>query len=636
MARDRLRLVIAGHVDHGKSTFIGRLLHDTGSLPEGKLEELEAIARRRGAPLEFANFTDAFQAERDQNVTIDTTQTWFRTPSREYVLIDAPGHREFLKNMVTGAAHAHAAILLVDVSEGIREQSRRHACLLQLLGLRDVIVLVNKMDLAAYDAAAFRRAAGECADLLATAGLSPSAVIPIAAREGDNVAARSPRMPWWTGPTAVEALDALPPAPEADAALPLRFPVQDVYRFDARRIIAGRVESGTLGVGDRLVFLPGGKSATVKSIERWPAAPVSSASAGESIGITIDEQIFVERGHVAAAERALPCHLGRFQARIVRLGREPLRRGRSCPLKLATQAVECRIEDVHRIVDAATLAARPPREDDVAITRDDVAEVTIRTASPIAFDAHGENPAFGRFVLMDGGLVAGGGTIADGNYPRPTADALHKAANLFWTEGKVTAAERAQRNGHPGSIVWLTGLSGAGKSTIAVELERALFERGRQAYVIDGDNLRHGLCADLGFSENDRVENIRRAGQVAALLADAGVIAISALISPFRAGRDAVRAAAPGGRFLEVYVNAPIEVCEARDTKGLYAKARAGAIDSFTGISSPYEPPATPDLELRTDRLAVAECVDAILEAIRPRRTARPVGNSATPQLPTY
>jgi len=622
--RDRIKLVIVGHVDHGKSTFIGRLLHDTGSLPEGKLEELEAIARRRGAPLELANVTDAFQAERDQNVTIDTAQVWFRTRARDYVLIDAPGHREFVKNMVTGAAHADAACLVVDAAEGLREQSRRHASLLHLLGLRRIVVLVNKMDLAGFDEDAFRRVADDCDAMLEAAGLTAAAIVPIAAREGDNVAAPGARMPWWTGPTALAALDALPAPAAGAAALPLRFPVQDVYRFDDRRIIAGRIESGTLRPGDRIVFWPGGKSATVKSIESWPGPAPDAASAGDAVGLTIEERIFVERGSVAAAERALPCHLARFEARVLWLGREPLRRDRSYPLKLATQTVECWIERVHRTIDAATLAAAAPREDAaIALTRDDVAEVTIRTASPIAFDPHAENPAFGRFVLMDGGLVAGGGTVADGNYPRPTADALHKASNLFWTSGKVTPAQRAARNGHPGSIVWLTGLSGAGKSTIAVELERALFEQGRQVYVIDGDNLRHGLCADLGFSIEDRVENIRRAGQVAVLLADAGAIAITALISPFRDGRDAVRAAVSPGRFLEVYVNAPIEVCEARDAKGLYAMARAGEIAAFTGISSPYEPPPAPELELHTDRQTVAECVDAILDALRPRRLGR-------------
>jgi bifunctional enzyme CysN/CysC len=614
-----LKLVIAGHVDHGKSTFIGRLLHDTGSLPDGKLAQLEAMARRRGGRLELANCTDALQAERDQNVTIDTAQAWFRTPAREYVLIDAPGHREFVKNMVTGAAHADAACLVVDVAEGMQEQSRRHAYLLQLLGLRHAIVLVNKMDLVGFDEAAFRATADACVSFLAAVGITPATVAPIAARDGDNIATPSGRMPWWTGPTALEALDALPAPVQDAAARALRFPVQDVYRFDDRRIIAGRIESGTLHVGDRLVFSPAGAIATVKTIEGWPSSAAATARAGESIGITVHEPIFVERGYVASAERALPYLLTRFEARLLWLGREPLHRDRGYPLKLATQTVQCRVERVHRVIDASTLAAvtRPDGPlATVALERDDVAEVTLRTARPLAFDTHAENPPFGRFVLMDGGIVAGGGIIADGNYPRPTADALHTSANLFWNRGKVTPAQRAARNGHAGAVVWLTGLSASGKSTIANELERALFERGRQVYVLDGDNLRHGLCTDLGFTEADRVENIRRVGYVAALLADAGMVVITAFISPYRAGREAARAAAAGARFLEVYVNAPIDVCETRDAKGLYVKARAGQIPSFTGISSPYEPPLSPDLELRTDRQSVAACVSAIADAL--------------------
>jgi bifunctional enzyme CysN/CysC len=618
----QVKLVIVGHVDHGKSTFVGRLLHDTGSLPDGKLAQLEAIARRRGTPFEFANLTDALQAERAQNVTIDTAQTWFRTPVRDYVLIDAPGHREFLKNMVTGAAHADAACLLVDVSEGMQEQSRRHAYLLELLGLRRLIVLVNKMDLAGFREAAFQEVADAAGAFLAAAGLTPSAIVPVAARDGDNVAAPSARLPWWRGPTAVEALDALVIPPSDAAARPLRFPVQDVYRFDERRIVAGRVESGTLAVGDRLVFCPGGTSATVKSIERWPGDESTRASAGESIGITLVDQIFVERGQVAAAERALPYQLSRFEARVLWLGRAPLRPDRRYPLKLATQTVDCHVEQVHRMIDASTLETVTGSGAAVAIERDGLADVTIRTARPIAFDIHTENPTFGRFVLMDDGIVAGGGIVADAAYPRPTADTLHKASNLFWNRGTVTPGLRTARNAHAGAIVWLTGLSGSGKSTIARELERVLFDAGRQVYVLDGDNLRHGLCADLGFSEADRVENIRRVGEVARLFADAGLIAIAAFISPYRDGRDAVRAAAAPVRFIEVYVNAPIEICEARDAKGLYARARAGEIPAFTGISSPYEPPVAADVELHTERQSVSDCVAAIVDALaaRPRR----------------
>jgi bifunctional enzyme CysN/CysC len=611
-----LRIVIVGHVDHGKSTLIGRLLLDTGSLPDGKLAQLDAIARRRGAPMELANVMDALQAERDQNVTIDTAQIWFRTPAREYVLIDAPGHKEFLKNMVTGAAQADAACLIIDAAEGMQEQSRRHAVLLQFLGVYQVVVLVNKMDLVDYDEARFLAIARECDAFVRSAGLPAPAIVPVSARHGDNVAARSARMPWWEGPTAVELLDTLAAAAPPEH-LPLRFPIQDVYKFDDRRIAAGRVESGTLHVGDALVFCPGNKFATIKTIERWKEEPRSSATAGESIGVTLEKPIFLERGSVGVPEEAFPYELTRFEARLLWLGIEPLRFGQRYPLKLTTQAVECEVELVHRIVDASTLEPVRRADPSVALEKNDVAEVALRVTRPLVFDTYSENPALGRFVVMDGGEVAGGGVVLEGNYPKRTAGTVHRAANVFWTPGKVTAAQRAVRIGHAGSIVWLTGLSGSGKSTIAAELERELFARGCHVYVLDGDHLRHGLCADLGFSEEDRVENIRRAGEVAVLLADAGLIVIAAFISPYRAGRNAVRLAAPGGRFLEVFLNAPLAVCEARDAKGLYARARTGEIAGFTGISSPYEPPEQPEIELKTDRETVEQCVAAIVAALQ-------------------
>jgi bifunctional enzyme CysN/CysC len=431
----------------------------------------------------------------------------------------------------------------------------------------------------------------------------------------------------------VAAFDTLAIAPPP-ADRPLRLPIQDVYRFDERRIFAGRVESGTIRVGDRLVFCPGDRTSTVKSIERWQAPPVTSASAGESIGITLDEQIFVERGSVAALEHALPYQLMRFEARLLWLGGAPLRRDRPYPLKLTTQTVECSIECVHRVVDASTLQSVSREDEGIALLRDDVGEVTIRTTRLLAFDAHAENAPLGRFVLMDEGEVAGGGVVLEANYPRRTADSLHAATNIFLTPGNVTAADRAARNGHEGWIVWLTGLSSSGKSTIAADLERELFLLGRQVCVVDGDNLRHGLCSDLGFAEADRIENVRRAGELAALVADAGLIVITALISPYRAGRAAARASAPGGRFLEVYVNAPIEVCEARDTKGLYAKARAGRLPGFTGISSPYEPPLTPEIEIRTDRQSVEEGVAAIVDTLRRILAQGKMGSAIKPAPP--
>jgi bifunctional enzyme CysN/CysC len=613
---EQLKIVIVGHVDHGKSTFVGRLFHDTGSLPEGKLEQLQQIAERRGVPFEWANLMDALQAERDQNITIDTAQIWFRTPKRQYVIIDAPGHKEFLKNMVTGAANAEAALLLIDAHEGVQENSRRHGYLLNLLGIRQITVLVNKMDLVDYREERFQQIEAEYRQWLGSIGLTPKIFIPIAAKHGDNIAARSANMPWWSGPTVLGTLDDFNVA-ELPKDQPLRFAIQDVYRFDERRILAGRVEAGSIQVGDRLLFCPGNKVSTVKSIERWNAPKTDRADAGESIGITLTEQIFVERGSIAALESAPPYELTKFKARLFWLGRQPFRPKRSYKLRLATQEVECGIDSIQRVLDASTLETLVRPADQQHVGRHEVAELTLHTKRPVAFDAISEIVPTGRFVIVDGLDVAGGGIIVDDNYPRRTADSQHKSANIYRSHGQVTPAQRALRGGHSGYIVWLTGLSGSGKSTISTELERELFNLGKHAYVLDGDNVRHGLNRDLGFSPEDRKENIRRIGQVAALFADAGLICITAFISPYRSDRDLVRAMVPGGRFVEVHVNAPVEVCEQRDPKGLYAKARAGEIKEFTGVSAPYEAPLQPEVGLRTDQLTVAESVARLVEYLQ-------------------
>ncbi len=613
---EQLKIVIVGHVDHGKSTFVGRLFHDTGSLPEGKLEQLQQVAQRRGVPFEWANLMDALQSERDQNITIDTAQIWFQTSKRQYVIIDAPGHKEFLKNMITGAANAEAALLLIDAHEGVQENSRRHGYLLNLLGIRQIAVLVNKMDLENYDQAKFHQIESEYRVWLKTIGVQPAAFIPIAAKHGDNIASRSVQMPWWQGPTVLETLDEFKVS-GLPKDQPLRLPIQDIYRFDERRILAGRLEAGSIKVGDKLIFSPSNKTSTVRSIERWSAPPCESASAGESIGITLAEQIFVARGAVATLENALPYELSRFKAKLFWLGKQPFAKGKSYKLKLATQEVECRIESIERVIDASTLETVSRKENEMFVGRHEVAELTLHTRRPIAFDAHVEIAPLGRFVIVDGFEVSGGGIIAADNYPRRTRDAHTKSENIYWSQGKVTSHQRELRNGHLGCVLWLTGLSGAGKSTIATELERELFNLGRHVYVLDGDNIRHGLGSDLGFSPEDRTENIRRVGEVAKLFAEAGVICITAFISPYRADRDLVRKIMPRDRFIEVFVNAPLEVCEQRDPKGLYAKARAKEIKEFTGISAPYESPSNPEVELRTDRMTVPESVAKILDYLQ-------------------
>lgn len=610
---EQLKIVIVGHVDHGKSTFVGRLFHDTGSLPEGKLDQLQRIAERRGVPFEWANLMDALQSERDQNITIDTAQIWFHTARRQYVIIDAPGHKEFLKNMVTGAANAEAALLLIDANEGVQEQSRRHGYLLNLLGIKQIAVLVNKMDLQDYSEDRFQNIEREYRKFLQTIGVEPKQFVPIAAKHGDNIASLTTNMPWWKGPTVLNVLDDFKVA-ELPSDQALRFPIQDVYRFDERRILAGRIESGTLKVGDRLIFSPGNKTSTVRTIERWNAPSRESASAGESVGVTLTEQIFVERGTVASLEKDAPYELLRFKARLFWLGRAPFRKGKLYKLKLATQEVDCEIDSIDRVIDSSTLETVSRKEKEIFVGRNEVAELTIKTRRPVAFDAHSEIVPTGRFVIVDGFEVAGGGIIAADSYPKRTPDSFQKSDNIFWSHGKVTPAQRERRNGHPGLVVWLTGLSGAGKSTVATELERELFNLGKQAYVLDGDNVRHGLCSDLAFSPQDRRENIRRVGEVAKLFADAGMICITAFISPYRSDRELVRNMALDGQFIEVYVNAPLDICEQRDPKGLYAKARANEVKEFTGISAPYEPPASPELELRTDQLSVSDAVTKILD----------------------
>jgi len=611
---EQLKIVIVGHVDHGKSTFIGRLFYDTGSLPEGKYEQLVDIAKRRGVPFEWANLMDGLQAERDQNITIDTAQIWFRTKKRQYVIIDAPGHKEFLKNMVTGAASAEAALLLIAANEGVQEQSRRHGYLLQLLGIRQVAVLVNKMDMVEHSNNVFKKIEDEYRSFLKELGLEPKVFIPIAAKNGDNIAAMSKNMPWYRGKTVLDILDEFKTA-EMPKDQPLRFPLQDVYRFDDRRILAGRIESGSLKVGDKLVFSPRNKTSVVKTIERWNAPPVTSASAGESIGVTLTEQIFVERGQVGSHEEHAPIETDVFNAKLFWLGRQNLELNKPYKLKLTTQEIECRVQSIQKIIDASTLNEVKGR---TYIARNDVAELTIRTRVPVALDNYDRIVSTGRFVIVDRNEVSGGGIIHNLEYPdRRSQLSGIKSQNITWVEGKVTRSDRERRNNHKGAVIWLTGLSGSGKSTVGLELERELFNMGVHTFYLDGDNVRHGLSANLGFSPEDRAENIRRVGEVAKLFAEAGTMVITAFISPYRDDRRTVRSILQPGEFIEVYVDAPLEVCEERDPKGLYKKARAGQIKEFTGVTAPYEAPEQPEIHIHTDKSTVAESVTKILEYLK-------------------
>lgn len=607
----KLGVVIVGHVDHGKSTLIGRLLHDTGSFMEGKLEELKAVCARRNVEFEWSFLLDAFQAERDQAITIDTTQIWFKTKKRNCVIIDAPGHREFLKNMISGAAFADAAILVIDAKEGVREQTKRHAYLLHLLGLQQITVVVNKMDMVGYAQDRFDELSKEITAYLKGINVTPHSIIPIAARHGENIARKPENMPWFKGLTLLETLDVFEPvAPPVER--PLRFPVQDVYRYDEIRYIAGRIEAGKIRKGDTLTFSPSNRQAKVVSIEKWGAKhDILSAQAGESIGITLDQPIFVARGDIASHDQKAPWLTNVFRANVFWLGKKPLKVGNHYKIKLSTYEATVTVQSIDRVINTDDLS----RSEKTEVAINEMAEVTFRSREMLALDPYQDNVKMGRVVIIENHDVVGGGIISMEGLS-DMRQLLHKTAeNLHSVDHLLSSTARTVRNGHRGAVIWLTGLSGAGKSTLAMRVEHALFARGLQTYVLDGDNVRKGLCADLGFTPEARMENIRRVGEVSALMADAGLIAITAFISPFRADRRKARDAA-GERFHEIYVKADLATCEKRDPKGLYKKARKGEIKEFTGVSSPYEAPENPDLTVDTSTHGIDQCVEMITEYV--------------------
>jgi len=600
--RPQVRIVIVGHVDHGKSTLVGRLLHETGSLPEGKLEMLQAVSARRGMPFEWSFLLDALQTERDQGITIDTTQIRFRTGSRDVVLIDAPGHAEFLRNMITGASQADGAVLIIDALEGVRDQTRRHGYLLHLLGIKQVAVVVNKMDRVDFGQARFQEIGDEISAHLTGLGVTPTAVIPISARDGDGVALRTPRIGWYKGPTVVEALDALEPARPL-SALPLRLPVQAIYKFDDRRIVAGRIESGHLTAGDEIVIMPAGKIAKIKSVESWPVTPVKGKQgAGRSVGITLDRELFVERGDIIAHVGKSPRDTRRLRARIFWLHHKPLAKGDQILVRLGTREARAVVAGIEKAVDPGALSS----SENTSIARNHVGEIDISLSQPIAADAYADNPRTGRLVIELAGRIAGGGLVL-------SVDAGQRAVpvDIVPVESALRSDERSARYRHNGAVIWLTGLPGAGKSTLARALERRLFSRGGSPILLDGDTLRAGLNGDLGFSPKHRSENIRRLAEVATHLAKNGHIAIVAAVSPAREDRAAARRVADD-LFREIHVATPAEVCESRDPKGHYAKARAGSLTGFTGIGNDYEAPVRAELTLDTSTLSVGDATDEI------------------------
>ncbi len=610
-----LRLVIVGHVDHGKSTLIGRLLADTHSVPEGKVEAVKRYCQQRGKPFEYAYLLDALEEEQEQGITIDTTQIPFRTAKRDYVIIDAPGHKEFLKNMVSGAASAEVALLLIDAEEGIREQSKRHGYILSLLGILELIVIVNKMDRVEYSQEVFQSIEREYRSFLMAINLHPCVFIPVSATLGENVAHRSRSMRWYEGPVVLDALDSFDDATDRQER-PLRMPVQDVYKFDERRIVAGRIESGVLRKGDPIAIWPSGTRTKILTIERWHSTKGESpAVAGESIGITLEDPIFIERGNVITHPKTSP-HVGKIlTTSLFWMGKSPLVTGKTYRLKMVTQEVDCEIYSIDQVIDSVTLERREGKDQ---VVSNEVAELTIKTRHPVVFDLAESIQETGRFVLLDGYDVSGGGIITGGEqfagrfYERWDLKSRHISAS----KGFVTQKEREAKLGQRGVVVWFTGLPGSGKTTIARALERKLFDQGRLVYLMEGESLRFGLSSDLGFSEAERSEQTRRLAEVANLFKRAGFITIVTSVSPFKKDRAYARRLVGEERFIEVYTDCPIEVCKERDPQGIYTKAERGEIKGVTGIDSPYEPPENPDIVLETERIVLNDILDKIKEKL--------------------
>ena len=525
----QMRLVIVGHVDHGKSTLVGRLLSDTDSLPTGKLDFVKDICERQGKEFEFAFLLDALEEEQDQGITIDTSQIFFKTKKRHYVIIDAPGHKEFLKNMVTGAASAESALLLIDAYEGVQEQSRRHGYILKLLGLTQVAVVINKMDLVDYDSKVYDRIKSEYTEFLDSLDIQAKEFIPVSSKLGINIAKQAVEMPWYKGPSILQMLDQFEEKP-TPAHLSFRFPVQDVYKFDERRIIAGRVESGRVRVGDELIFSPSNKTGIISSIEAWsvPKQP-DSGEASQSIGFILNEQIFVERGEIATLTKELPIVSTTFDVNVFWMGKHHLEKGKTYTLKLTTQEMPCELVEFKKVMDASTLETLKGQD---FVAKNDVAEVTLRTPKPVVFDLFGAIPTTGRFVLVDGYDVCGGGIVITYT-PINKRDKLRdevRHREFYWVKSDIEPEERAYRNGHRPALLLIIGASGVGKAKLARHLEEKLFKLNYQSYLLDGRNLALGVSADIEVISEQKIpagETVRRFGEVVKLFLDAGHVVIS-------------------------------------------------------------------------------------------------------------
>lgn len=597
-----LRFITCGSVDDGKSTLLGRLLADTGNIARDHLEALARARRSEDAPLDYASLLDGLDAEREQGITIDVAHRYFGTARRSFIVGDAPGHAQYTRNMATAASTAETALILVDVRKGVLEQTRRHAFLAHLMGVRHLVLVVNKLDLVGYDEQAYGDLRAAFEDFVAGIGGVAPPAIPVSALLGDNVAHRSTAMPWYAGATLLEWLETVPLGQASSNDAPFRMAVQSVVRAGPDfRGYTGMIASGVLRPGDRLVALPSASAAGVARIVGWSGDHLR-AEAGESVLLTLDTPIDCSRGDLLASADAALEVADQFEATLVWLADAPMLPGRQYEMKIATTRVAASITELKYEIDVTTLGHRAAR----TLSANAIGVVALALARPAPFAPFAENRDLGGFILVDRETRR---TVAAGMI----RFALRRSHTLAWQTISVSREARAAQKGQAPRVLWFTGLSGAGKSTIANLLEKRLHALGRHSILLDGDNVRHGLSRDLGFTDADRVENIRRAGEVARLMADAGLIVLAAFISPFRAEREMVRAMMPAGEFVEIFVDAPLAIAEARDPKGLYRRARAGELRNFTGLDSPYEPPLLPEIRLDTASISATEAVDRIL-----------------------
>jgi bifunctional enzyme CysN/CysC len=605
-----LRFITCGSVDDGKSTLIGRLLYDSKMIFEDQLAALEADSKKvgtQGQEIDFALLVDGLSAEREQGITIDVAYRFFATEKRKFIVADCPGHEQYTRNMVTGASTADLAVILIDARKGVLVQTRRHSYLAKLLGIRHIVLAVNKMDLIDYDRDRFNAICDEYRGFAESIGIKAFSCIPISGFKGDNITTVSENMPWYDGDPLMTYLETVDLDADADQTKPFRMAVQWVNRPNLDfRGFSGQIASGTIKPGDSIRVLPSGKTSTISKIVTFEGN-VEQAVAGQSITLCFDTEIDCSRGDIIATSDNPPEVSDQFESTIVWMSDDALIPGRAYWLKLGTQLVSATIHEPKYTVNVNTVEQMACKT--LELNAIGVAEIA--TDRPIVFETYNDNHTLGGFILIDKitNATVGAGMLHF---------SLRRAQNVHWQATDVTREAHAALKNQKAKLLWFTGLSGSGKSTIANEVEKSLALMNRHTFLLDGDNVRHGLNKDLGFTEADRIENIRRVGEVATLMADAGLIVLTAFISPFRAERDMVRAMLPEGEFVEIFVDTPLEVAEARDVKGLYKKARSGALKNFTGIDSPYEAPLQPEITVNTVEMSPAEAAAFILAKIMP------------------